>query len=147
MVCPFSLALSWQFGLKSTSPGKKKSFVDKVGKSITSFTTTMSKAFIPHTSILEATPHGHTIDVSSVRPDQRRSVDSNLTDGYLKILHDEICVLKGIIDKKEAIIIQLNKDSDEERLQHRQKNRELQRQIEQLKQENSQLKAFHQADN
>ena len=103
----------------------------------------MSKAFIPHNSILETTPHGHTIDVSSVRPDQRRSVDSNLTDSYLKILHDEICVLKGIIDKKEAIIIQLTKDSDEERLQYQQ----LQQQIEQLREENSQLKAFQQADN
>lgn len=107
----------------------------------------MSKAFIPHGSTLEATSHGHTIDVSSVRPEQRRSVDSNLTDSYLKILHDEICVLKGIIDKKEAMILQLTKDSDEERLQHRQENSHLQSQIEQLQRENSQLKAFQQADN
>ena len=148
----FDLAISWQFGLKNNgvlSMGKngKKSFADKVGKSISTFKTSMSKAFIPHMHSLDSDSHAHTIDMSSLRADQRRSVDANLNENYLKILQDEICVLKGIIDKKEITINQMRKSSDEERLQYLQENAQLKQQIEQLQWENSQLKAFYQADN
>lgn len=140
--------MSWQFGLKSNSflsMGKTgtKSFADKVGKSITTLKTSVSKAFIPHDSSSQA----HTIDTSSLRADQHRTVDINTTENYLKVLQEEICVLKGIIGKKETMIIQLRKTSDEERLQYQQENSQLKQQIERLQWENSQLKAFYQADN
>jgi hypothetical protein len=107
----------------------------------------MSKAFIPHISSTDMTSHSNTIDGSSFRysrqPEQRRSVDLTLSNNYLKVLHNEICVLKGIIDKKEAII----KTSEEERLRYEKENFELKQQIEQLQIENSQLKSLYQADN
>jgi hypothetical protein len=147
------LAIPWQFGSKSnvcsssTRKTSKKTFADKVGKSISSFKLSMSKAFIPHLSSTDTISRSNTIDVSSFRssrqPDQRRSVDLNLSNNYLKILHNEICVLKGIIDKKEAII----KTSEEERLRYEKENFELKQQIEQLQIENSQLKSLYQADN
>jgi hypothetical protein len=48
--------------------------------------------------------------------------------------------LKGIIDKKEAII----ETSEEERLRYEKENFELKQQIEQLQIENSQLKNLYQ---
>ncbi len=108
----------------------------------------MSKAFVPHVTTTDTTTtHSNTIDVSSFRssfqPEQRRSVDLTLTNNYLKVLHNEICVLKGIIDKKDTVI----KTCEEERVRYEKENFELKQQIEQLQNENLQLKNLYQADN
>ncbi len=146
----YFLGIPWQFSVKSnvssTRKTPKKTFADKVGKSISSFKLSMSKAFIPHISPTDMTLHSNTIDLSSFRssrqPEQRRSVDLTLSNNYLKVLHNEICVLREIIDKKEAII----KTLEEERPRYEKENFELKQQIEQLQIENSQLKSLYQAD-
>jgi hypothetical protein len=113
----------------------------------------MSKAFYPHISSTENISNSNTIDISSLRMTTnnqhgaRRSLDSTMLTDYLKTLQNEICILKGIIDKKENIIINLTKTSDEERLKYEKENLELKQQIEQLQFENSQLKARYQSDN
>jgi hypothetical protein len=113
----------------------------------------MSKAFYPHMTSMENLTNSNTIDVSSLRPTNnnqyldRRSLDSNLLTDYLKTLQNEICVLKGIIDKKETIILNLTKTTDEERIRYEKENLELKQQIEQLQFENCQLKTIHQPDN
>jgi hypothetical protein len=112
----------------------------------------MSKAFYPHLSSTENILHSNTIDVTSFRTtnnqcEGRRSLDSTLLTDYLKKLQNEICVLKGIIDKKENLIINLTKTSDEERLKYEKENLDLKQQIEQLQIENCQLKALYQPDN
>jgi len=133
----------------------KKTFADKFGKSLTNFKVSMSKAFYPHMSSMENLENSNTIDVASIQTTNnnnnqrldRRSLDSNLLTDYLKTLQNEICVLKGIIDKKETIILNLTKTSDEERIRYEKENLELKQQIEQLQFENYQLKTVHQPDN
>jgi len=115
----------------------------------------MSKAFYPHMSSMENLENSNTIDVASIQTTNnnnnqrldRRSLDSNLLTDYLKTLQNEICVLKGIIDKKETIILNLTKTTDEERIRYEKENLELKQQIEQLQFENCQLKTVHQPDN
>jgi hypothetical protein len=149
----FNLAIPFSFGSRNDVSRKasKKTLADKFGKSLSSFKLSMSKAFYPHTSSTDNILHSNTIDVSSFRVphprDDRRSLDSNLLTDYLKTLQNQICILKGIIDKKENEIIHLTKTSDNERFKYEQENLELKHQIEQLKFENTQLKVLYQPDN
>lgn len=119
---------------------------------MTNFKVSMSKAFNPHLCSSENLLQSNTIDTSSYRRAQnqrgnRPNSESSVLTDHLKHLQNEVCVLKGIIDKKETIITNLTKTSDDERLRYEKENLELKQQIEQLQYENCQLKALYKPDN
>lgn len=115
-----------------SSPARKsskKTFANKFGKSISSFKSSMTRAFNPQFT----------------STDNLQS--SNLLTDGLKVLHDEIRVLKQLVDRKEMLLNHVTKTSYEDRLKYEKENFELKQQIEQLIDENMQLKArYHQSD-
>ncbi|CAF0790114.1 unnamed protein product [Rotaria sp. Silwood1] len=123
----------------------KRTFANKVGKSLSNFKFNVSKAFNPHCSSSETIQHLNTMNISSHRTtyqhDKRNIFDSSLLTDCLKSLQNENRILKELMDKKETAFINLTKTSYEERLKYEKEISQLKQTIEQLELENSQLKA------
>ncbi|CAF4123854.1 unnamed protein product [Rotaria sp. Silwood2] len=135
-----------------SSPARKiskKNFANKVGKSLSNFKSNVSKAFNPHFSSTETIQYSNTMDASSHRTicqnDKRNTFDSNLLTDCLKSLQNENHILKELIDKKEASFMNLTKTSYEERLKYEREISQLKQTIDELRLENSQLKAHYQS--
>ena len=93
--------------------------------------------------------HSNITNISSQtinQHDSPKSIQSDFLNDCLKSLQDEIRVLKDLIDKKQNLINNLTKTSNEERLKYEEENILLKQKIEQLQFENSQLKARYQSD-
>jgi hypothetical protein len=154
ILCNLDIPSQLIFKSNASSPARKipkKTFVNKFGKSISNFKSSMSKAFYPHFSSTENIQHAHTIDISSPRPMSQpvecKTSDSNMLTDCLKTLQNEIRILKELIDRKENMLMNITKTSSEERLKYEKENIQLKEQIYQLQIENGQLKARYQSDN
>ncbi|CAF0777321.1 unnamed protein product [Rotaria sordida] len=126
----------------------KKTFANKLGKSLSNFKSNVSKALNPHISSNETIQHLNTIDITSSRTiyqhDKRNIFDTNLLNDCLKSLQNENHLLKELINKKDISFINLTKTSYEERLKYEREINQLKQIIEQLQMENLQLKARYQ---
>nr|ACF75482.1 rho GTPase activating protein [Adineta vaga] len=116
----------------------KKSFANKFGKSLSSFKTSMNRAFNPQFTSTDNLQYTSTMNISSC--------PSNPLPDYFKTLHDEIRVLKQIIDRKEMLLNHVTKTFKEDRLKYERENLQLKQRIDQLQDENMQLKTLHQSD-
>ncbi|UJR16038.1 hypothetical protein I4U23_002952 [Adineta vaga] len=116
----------------------KKSFANKFGKSLSSFKTSMTRAFNPQFTSTDNLQYTSTMNISSC--------PSNPLPDYFKTLHDEIRVLKQIIDRKEMLLNHVTKTFKEDRLKYERENLQLKQRIDQLQDENMQLKTLYQSD-
>ncbi|CAF1117700.1 unnamed protein product [Adineta steineri] len=119
----------------------KRGLANKFNKSFFSFKSTMSKALqTSHTSSSNEN-ESQTIDSpSSTSQSESKTFDYQLSNNSsLKQLQNDVDILKELLEQKELTILELRKNSYEERLQFDHEKLELNQKIEQLQNQNIQL--------
>ncbi|CAF1173126.1 unnamed protein product [Adineta steineri] len=119
----------------------KRGLANKFGKSFFSLKSTMSKALqSSHTSSSNEN-ESQTIDSpSSTSQSESKTFEYQLSNNSsLKQLQNDVDILKELLEQKELTIIELRKNSYEERLQFDHEKLELNQKIEQLQHQNIQL--------